>query len=551
MAIHETEDEARVLRRRAEHWLVENPGVPLPEESLVLHELEVHQVELQIQNEELRATQSQLSAAREEYVDLYERAPVGYCTLSSKGRILKANGTLAGLLGFEASTLVGQNLTAFSVPADQDKLYLTLRGLMKKPAPTSVVLQMRKSTGEVFWSRVDAHRIDVAGQNPVIRVVLNDMTTQKIAEDTLEVNARLESLGALAAGIAHDFNNLLGGILGYVSLARATEQASAEVVAYLDKAEAVFDRARNLTQQLMAFAKQSPHQTKVVAFQPLVEKAAAFILSGSQTVFHVTGAEDLWPALLDEAQIGQVIDNLVLNASQAMAGLGRVLITLSNATLTEAEVPGLEAGFYLRMTVTDSGPGIPAELLSKVFAPFFTTKSGGHGLGLASAQSIVRRHGGAIWGEAAPGKGTAFHVLLPAIPAGMYAIDAPEEQTYQGHGTVLLLDDEEFNLEILAALLKSLGYETLCAREGNEALELCRSKPPLVAAFLDLTNKRGPGGRPTVMPLLALYPCLPIFAVSGYSEDPVMANPQEFGFADSLFKPFRRDDLTLILAKYL
>lgn len=538
------------LRAQAETWLTEHPDSPLPENSAVLHDLQVHQVELQIQNEELRATQSQLSAANEEYVDLYDHAPVGYGTLSIEGQVLRANRTLALLLGTDLHSLRGQNLHLFVVPADQDKFFLFLRGLNKSPAHASVILMLKKSAGDQFWSRIDGHRVVGAG-SVTFRVVLGDISTERTAEAALEVNARLESLGALAGGIAHDFNNLLGGILGYVSLAKEAADGSPKVVHYLEKADSVFDRARNLTQQLMAFSKQSPHQTKVVSLQPLVEKAAAFILSGRETLVRVTSTSDLWPAMLDEAQISQVVDNLVLNASQAMKGFGRVDITLKNTTLAAGTVPTLAAGYYLEMTVTDTGPGIDPALLTKIFAPFFTTKTEGHGLGLASAQSIVKKHGGAIWSESAPGKGTIFHVILPAVPAGTCAETEQQPTRHHGSGTVLVMDDEEFNLEIFSAMLASLGYTTLEATDGTEALRLCRTCPDLKAAFLDLTNKGGTGGKDTVGPLLDAFPCLPVFAVSGYCEDPIMAKPQDFGFSESLAKPFRKEELSALLTKYL
>jgi len=194
--------------------------------ALLLHELQVHQVELEIQNEELRATQTLLNLTRDEYIDLYEHAPVGYCTVSPEGTLLKANKTFASLIVEENKPLEGQNLARFLTTEDQDKFYLFLRTLQKTRTAASIVLQMRVGTKDSFYSRLDARFVDVPTGGSVIRVVVSDITREKLAEQALEVNVRLESLDALAGGIAHDFNNLLGGILGYITLAKEASNDS-------------------------------------------------------------------------------------------------------------------------------------------------------------------------------------------------------------------------------------------------------------------------------------------------------------------------------------
>ena len=519
--------------------------------ALLLHELQVHQVELEIQNEELRATQTLLNLTRYEYIDLYEHAPVGYCTVSPEGILLKANKTFASLIVEENKPLEGQNLARFLTTEDQDKFYLFLRTLQKTRTAASIILQMRVGTRDSFCSRLDARFVDVPTGGSVIRVVVSDITREKLAEQALEVNVRLESLDALAGGIAHDFNNLLGGILGYITLAKEASYDSKRVLRYLEKAESVFGRARSLTLQLLAFSKRNAPQTKVMALRPLVEKCASFILSGSETQFQVTSGEPLWPAALDEDLIGQLVDNLVLNASQSMSQRGLVQISIHNITLSDAMVASLPAGSYLELTIADTGTGIPKALMSKIFDPFFTTKTTGHGLGLATAQSIVRKHGGVLFVDSVEGQGTTFHVVLPALPSGISLETDQAIVGHKGNGTILLMDDEPFNLEILSEMFGFLGYETLKAKDGEEALVMSVSQTNLKAAFLDLTVKGGNGGKDTVGPLLKMHPGLPVFAISGYCEDPIMSSPKTFGFTDSLQKPIRSVDLGALLAKHL
>jgi CheY-like chemotaxis protein len=288
-----------------------------------------------------------------------------------------------------------------------------------------------------------------------------------------------------------------------------------------------------------------------MALRPLVEKSAAFILSGSETQFRVASQENLWPALIDEDLFGQLVDNLVLNASQAMGQRGCVQISIQNITLAEGVVPSLFAGYYLELTFSDTGTGIPAALAGKIFDPFFTTKANGHGLGLATARSIVRKHGGVLWVDSVEGQGTTFHVVLPALPGGTFFETEVILVEHKGSGAILVMDDEAFNLEILTDILGSMGYRPITAKDGEEALQVSRSQPDLRAAFLDLTVKGGQGGRDTVGPLLTMHPRLPVFAMSGYCEDPILAQPRNFGFTDSLQKPFRKQDLTALLSKHL
>lgn len=538
------------LRSQAEAWLAHHPHSSAPVDGPLLHELQVHQVELEIQNEELRAAQSQLSLAWEEYLDLYEHAPVGYCTLTEEGQVIKVNQTLALLWGVDPQHPLGKNLTTFAMPEGQDQVYLFLRNLRSQRTAGSLVVPMRRGAGDSFWSRLDARRVEEGGRS-VVRVVLNDITKERAEDEAIEINARLESLGTVAGGLAHDFNNLLGGIFGYLTLAKEAPGSPPAVVRYLEKAGAVFDRARSLTGQLLTFTKSNLPHTKATDLAPLAEKCASFILSGTETLYQVNADDRLRPALVDEGQFGQLVDNLVLNASQAMAGRGKVELRLQNADLAEGEVPGLGGGSYVKLSVTDTGVGIASTDINRIFTPFFTSKTHGRGLGLASVQSIVRKHGGAIWPVSVEGLGTSFHVLLPAAPVGACHEAETVDSPHRGHGTILIMDDEAFNLEVLSGLLKSFGYESLEARDGEEALRLYQTHPSIRAAFLDLTIKGGKSGLDTVGPMRTLFPLRPVFALSGYCEDPVIARPESFGFSGSLGKPYLKADLGALLARNL
>jgi len=516
----------------------------------LVHDLQVHQAELEIQNEELRATESQLQRLQERYFDLYNRAPVGYLSLSPEGVIQEANLTLSLLLNWQTETLVGQTLTSLVAAEDQDKLYLHLKSLRQNLQASSIVLRLKKQDGEPFWARIDSSVVIMPAEPSVFRLMISDITKERHMEQALHLAEKLGFLETLAGGIAHDFNNLLGGIFGYISLARDHDGANPEVVRHLDKAILVFERAKNLTLQLSTFTKHNVPTIKTQEIGPLVEKAVAFALSGTNTLSQIAIEKDLWSACIDENQIAQVLQNLTLNASQAMGHGSLVRIAVSNVVLSRGNPRSLSAGNYLKLTVSDNGTGIPAALSEKIFDPFFTTKNTGHGLGLSICRSIVAKHNGALWVESREGQGTTFHLLLPASVEKARTDSPPQTAVHRGGGTVLVMDDEGFYRDILKAMLQDMGYEVVEAGNGDEALTVGRSERDLNAALLDLTIRGGRGGRDTVAALQSLRPGLPIFAISGFSEDPILARPHDFGFTDCLAKPFLKEDLNALMTKY-
>jgi two-component system, cell cycle sensor histidine kinase and response regulator CckA len=382
----------------------------------------------------------------------------------------------------------------------------------------------------------------------------HDITERKREEEALRNVQKLESLGILAGGIAHDFNNLLGGIFGYIDLAVAKASAG-EVADTLAKALATIDRARGLTRQLLTFAKGGAPIKKTESLIPSIQEAARFALSGSRVScdFHVPA--DLWLCEFDKEQIGQVIDNIVINAQQAMPDGGTIDICAENvSTATKPSGPAPKAGHYVRVSVIDHGIGMPQEIIPRIFDPFFTTKAKGHGLGLATCHSIVHRHGGWIDVESEPGEGSTFHVYLPANP-GLSRPEAAASAaaSHEGRGTIVVMDDEEVIRDAVSEMLKSLGYSVITTQNGREAIDVARGETQagrtIEAMILDMTVPGGMGGREAVGEIHRIDPRLPVFVASGYAADPVMATPKDHGFAGSICKPFTRSDLAEMLRK--
>jgi len=400
----------------------------------------------------------------------------------------------------------------------------------------------------------NAHGIIDDGKLYHIWGTFRDITDKKKTEEVLRNAQRLESLGILAGGIAHDFNNLLGVIFGYIDMAaEATKEKS--VTAYLAKTLATIERARALTGQLLTFSKGGVPVKNIERLSPFIEETVRFALSGSNVAGSFSIPAAVWPSAFDKNQIGQVIDNIVINAVQAMPAGGPLDISAENITLSERQHATLPPGSYVKIHVKDHGIGMPKEILSKIFDPFFTTKEKGHGLGLATCYSILKRHGGCIEVKSVAGKGSVFTIYLPAVPAGSAERKSRVPVGHKGAGTFLVLDDEKIIRNMIGDMLKAFGYSIEFTSTGIDAIEILQAaaqiKRKITGCIFDLTIQGGLGGKDVIAKVREFDHDTPVFVTSGYAEDPVMVNPAKYGFNGSIFKPFRKVELANLLNKHL
>ena len=416
----DTGEEARQLREHAEARTTSEhadlAGDPSSEQNRLIHELRVHQIELEMQNEELRAAREQLEASRARYIELYELAPVAYLTVDKVGKVIEANLTAAALLQVPRRTLLSSVVTRYVLPAAQDTYYRVVRTLFATGASQTCELRMLPASGAELWVRLEAAAAPFGPTGETVaHVTLSDITKEKQAEAALLRMAKLEAVGTLAAGIAHEFNNLLGSLFGFLELAQLEAQArnQPEIAAFLGHALGSFDRAKSLTMQLLTFSKGGAPIRTSQSIVELVRKAVWFALSGSNLAPTFTIPEGIWLCDCDADQITRVIENLVINARQAMPEGGQLDVTVENAgALSLLGLPPMSD--YVRISIQDHGPGIPADVAPHLFEAFFSTKATGSGLGLATSLSIVRQHGGIIDFHTRVGQGTVFHVYLPA-----------------------------------------------------------------------------------------------------------------------------------------
>ncbi len=396
---------------------------------------------------------------------------------------------------------------------------------------------------------------DSSGIIQGVVLVFRDISEQKHLEEVLFRARKIESVGVLAGGIAHDFNNLLMGIMGNISFAKMLVSQDTQVSERLVEAENACQRATKLTHQLLTFSKGGAPVRQAVSIAELLEESANFALRGSNVRCLFTIAEDLWPANVDADQIDQAFHNVVLNAAQAMSEGGTVQVRADNALLSAAEVPPLPEGRYVKISVHDRGCGIPAEVLPKIFDPYFSTKENGSGLGLATVYAIITKHDGFITVESEVGTGTTFVMYLPGSQEDVLPVQEIPEAPLMGSGRILVVDDEEAIRDLLSNMLTRIGYEVDCSPDGAAAIELFQNAKaagrPYSAVILDITIPGGMGGLETLEPLRAIDPQAKVLISSGYANNPVMANFQQYGFNGVIAKPYTMQKLHDVLQQVI
>lgn len=388
-----------------------------------------------------------------------------------------------------------------------------------------------------------------------LRGVVINIEERKQSEVERLKNQKLESVGVLAGGIAHDFNNILTAVIGGISLAKAEMVEGSEVYDDLAMAEKGAMQAQTLTQQLLTFSRGGAPALKTGSLRELVRETSEFALLGSNVKPAFLIPKSLPLVEIDAGQISQVINNLVINAKQAMPDGGEVFVSAEVVLLKDTDSTPLSGGRYVKVSVIDQGSGIPAEMLPHIFDPYFTTKSTGSGLGLASCYSIVKNHGGVISVESEENKGSTFHVYLPVSDSPEVEGEVQRELRQITSGRVLLMEDEESIRTLVSRGLQRSGLEVVCASEGVEALTLYSAAlaegDPFDVVVLDLTIPGGMGGVEAIAELRKINPEIKAIVSSGYSDNSVLANYREHGFSAIVSKPFRISELVDAIARVL
>ena len=507
---------------------------------------------------ERKKVEEALRQSEKGYRTLFESTGTATLVVDEDSLILLANAEFEKLSGVRKADLLGKKKWTEFVPDEKVHRIFQLEhseGPDSEPTPQTSdfkFIDVFENAKHVF-----ATTSVIPGTKTWV-VSLLDVTKRKKMEEELLRVRKLESIGILAGGLAHDFNNILTAILGNISLARMYAVSNEKVCAKLSEAEKGAARAQELTRQLLTFAKGGAPVKQKTSVGELLRDTVNFSLAGSNVRAELSIPDDLWPVDVDEGQINQVINNLVINADQAMPGGGLIKLSAENVTVDDGKAfPGLHLtdGRYVRFAVQDEGIGISEQHLPRIFDPYFTTKPKGSGLGLAIAHSIIEKHGGRIVAESVLGKGTTFHVYLLASTGAIKAKSNVAENLERGTGRILVMDDEVSIREVCREMLEALGYSGDFVSEGSLAVEYYKKAlsagQPYDAVIMDLTVPGGMGGKEAIEKILIIDPDARVIVSSGYANDPIMAEYTKYGFKGVVPKPYRISELSKTLQQVI
>ncbi|MGC8769148.1 ATP-binding protein [Calditerrivibrio sp.] len=472
---------------------------------------------------------------------------------------VKRSGAIEKMLGISSQRFQETDITDFVArlhPEDTAKTYSIIKSYQGDNIRFDVKYRLRKDDGTYLFISDQGVYITIDGEKHIIGT-MKDITPIIKYEEAVQNAQRIESIGILAGGIAHDFNNILAGIKNYIELIRITNDPTI-LDSCLEKTLNALDRAKALANQLLTFSKGGDPLIKVVDIKNIIKTVASFSLTGSSVKLNLDINDDLLNCFADEHQISQVIENLVINARQAMSDKGELFIKAENYKHHKDANSNLliPEGDYIKISIKDTGHGIPKDHLKKVFEPFFTTKKKGKGLGLAICYNIVKKHNGDIEILSELNKGTTVIIYLPATKEKIdKSVSDIKPMNADGNLKIILMDDEELILDSTSIMLESLGHTVYQCKKGEEVLqkykELKSSGINVDIIILDITIVGGMGGLDTIKELLKIDKKIKAIVSSGYSDAPVFSQYIDYGFCSALKKPYGLDDLSRAIKECL
>ena len=489
-----------------------------------------------------RKEETLLVESEERYRTLVEESNDGIFITDGK-KFLFVNERMMDITGYTLEELITMNPFRLIHPDEVHRVINGIKKLKKQGSLNALKSRILRKDGRaltvLFNGKIIRHeeRLSMMG-------TIKDITDFEAMQNDLLKQEKLRSLTILAGGIAHDFNNFLTGIMGNLSILKMElkHAKNEEMIETIDEALEACGKARGLTAQLMNFTKSGTPAKEAASIEEIIKESAEFSLRGSKSRCEFHFHKALPMVRIDPVQISQVIQNLVLNAAQAMPEGGIVRIYVDAVDVNENYPLPLGPGRYIKISIVDNGKGIPEEHLGKIFDPFFTTKEKGSGLGLSVCYRIVKNHNGHIEVESEEGKGTAVHVYLPLEEVNPTEIRKEGNSQRIVRGKVLVMDDEELVRDLVKRGLKKKGISVDVASEGEEAVKKYRealgSGSPYNAVILDLTVPGGMGGVEAARMILKMHPEANLIVSSGYSEDIVLSEYTKYGFKACLPKPY-------------
>ena len=507
--------------------------------------------------QQLEETKKILQQKNEELQIMIDSSPAMIFYKDKNNRYIRVNKAFAELTGLPIKKIIGKKDKemfegkSHFLQDDSDELKEIRNG--KPVLNKEETLQTKNGSRVLLVNKIPYKNID--GKTEGIIGFALDITDLKRLEEEQSKASKLESIGLLAGGIAHDFNNILTAILGNISLGEVLVNKDDEIYRRLKQAENACFRAKDLTQQLLTFSKGGTPIKTSTSITDLIKESAWFSLSGSNIRCEFNIVDDLWYIEVDQAQMTQVINNLIINAKQSMEDGGKIKVTAENFICRSNDTVALKEGKYIKISIEDQGHGIAEEHLPKIFDPYFTTKAQASGLGITTAWSITKKHGGYLTVESKKGVGTRLDIYLPASTQPVKKEENVQKQVKTIKAKVLVMDDEELVREVAGNLFEHLGHEVKFAKDGREAITLYKrakkTERPFDVLILDLTVPGAMGGKKALEKLLDFDPDVKAIVSTGYSNDPVLSNYKEIGFKGFVIKPYKIDQLSDTLKKVL
>ena len=481
----------------------------------------------------------------------------GVISYDTEGKIFLMNTVAEELTGISSTDAIGKNIREIlrlTNDSNDDMLLKAMGNVTEKYniGDIGVPFRMQTDNSEERIVELNSSMIKFNGKPLGIVMALRDITLKSKIDTEIIKMSKLETIGVLAGGIAHDFNNLLTGISGNISIAKkitVSDNTLSEIILDIEKA---VTRSSALTKQLLTFARGGDPLKIPASIKEIIHESVKFIVKDPDVKCTVSIPDNLHHVLIDPNQINQSINNLLINAIQAMPNGGEISINAQNLSDIPADMP-LDPGDYVRIEISDTGCGIPQESINRIFDPFFTSKSSGTGLGLTSTYSIIKKHKGIINVYSEENCGTTFEIYLRAADEqAESAMQVQNSHFNSTGGSVLIMDDEEYILDVFTKMLRYQGFSVVSVRTGEEAIKTYRERyefgSPFDFVILDLTIYGGMGGRETIEILKEINPGIRAIVSSGYSENPVMANFRDYGFSGVLTKPYSIDDIMKVLS---
>ncbi len=508
-----------------------------------------------------RLADKALMESEAKYRSIVEGLEEGYFEIYLNGNLTFFNEPLCKILGFERSDLEDKNISIFTTEATRRKMDDIYEQVKKTGEHIRVgdYDALGKDGRQVALELTVSLLRDTGDTPSGFRGIMRDVSDRKVAEaekKKLEIQVqqvqKMESIGTLAGGIAHDFNNILMGIQGNASLMAIKTESSHPSYEKIKNIETYVENGTELTRQLLGFARRGKYHAITTEINDVIDKSASMFGRTKKEIQIQTdlGAQ-LWTVEVDRGQIEQALLNLYVNAWQAMPEGGRLSLKTENIVLgadfINSQPYKVEAGDYIKITVTDSGIGIDKETQTRIFEPFFTTKEmgRGRGLGLASVYGIIKNHGGYINVYSELGQGTSFTIYLPAsVKKVQPEVETVAPTVVTGNGTILLIDDEKMIIDVGQELLQELGFDVLTAASGPDAIDIYhRKSADIDLVIMDLIMPGMSGGE-TFDRLKEIDPHVKVLLSSGYSINGQAAKILERGCDGFIQKPFNINQLS-------